>query len=197
MPKPVSPTEKRQQGWVNPPPPRKKAFVKKEKGAALYIPEGDIQRGMFDPCFPEPGQGTKEAGRPDFDLTHPDQWPKWLQNCHTENAAVHVKKDGHVVWVGGSFHDGIWCGENGKDLFMGGRWRDGIWLGGDFYEGVWSCGEFRDGIFHSWIWKDGVFRGGVFRGLWLGGIWETGVFQGFWKRTSDPPGLRIEVEVWE
>jgi hypothetical protein len=153
--------------------------------------------GCYSPCLPSPDQGTKKAGRPDFDLTPPEKWPRWLLNAHTENAAVHVKPDGHILWVGGAFHDGIWCGENGKDIFMGGRWRDGIWLGGEFYQGIWHTGEFRDGTFHSWIWNDGVFNGGIFRGLWLGGVWVDGTFEGFWRRTSTPPGLRIEQEEWE
>lgn len=145
------------------------------------------------PFLPEPLQGTKIAGRPDFDLTHPDEWPEWLQNCHTEHAAVHVTSEGKVIWVGGTMHDGIWM----DGLWMGGRWRDGIWLGGDFYEGIWCAGDFRAGTFHSWIWKDGVFRGGLFRGLWMGGVWQNGKFEGFWQRTMRPPGLKIETEEWE
>jgi hypothetical protein len=149
--------------------------------------------GAYNPQVPQPGQGTKIAGRPDFDLTHPDDWPQWLKNCHTENAAVQVTKEGKVIWVAGTMHDGIWM----DGLWMGGRWRDGIWLGGDFYEGVWCAGEFRGGIFHSWVWKDGVFRNGIFRGLWMGGVWEHGDFQGYWQRTRTPPRYRIDFEEWE
>ena len=148
---------------------------------------------VLSPGLPEPGAGTRQAGRPDFDLSPPEDWPQWLLNAHTENANVAVTKEGKVIWYAGTFHDGIWM----DGLWMGGRWRDGIWLGGDFYEGVWCAGEFRGGTFHSWIWKDGVFRNGLFRGLWLGGVWENGTFQGYWKRTTTPPGLRIAYEEWE
>lgn len=160
--------------------------------------------GTYDPAIPQPGQGTKTPGRPDFDLTHPDDWPQWLKNCHTENASVEVlppskeHPEGFVIWWGGSFHDGIWM----DGLFAGGRWRDGIWIDGDFYQGLWSTGEFRGGTFHGYLWWDGVFRAGLFRGLWLGGIWRpykegAAKFEGFWKRTTDAPPMRIEYEEWE
>lgn len=158
--------------------------------------------GTFNPRMPEPGQGQKIAGRPDFDLTHPDGWPKWLKNCHTENASVEVlpataeHPDGYVLWWGGAFHDGIWMDGD----FLGGRWRDGIWMGGHFREGIWHTGEFRGGIFHHWVWLDGVFRAGIFRGTWLGGIWRDGPeahFDGFCRRSFDPPVIKSLVEDWE
>ena len=160
--------------------------------------------GMFNPSIPEPGQGTRRPGRPDFDLTHPDKWPQWLKACHTENASIEVlppteaHPEGYVIWWGGNMHDGIWM----DGLFAGGRWSDGIWLGGDFYEGIWCRGEFRGGTFHSWQWLNGVFRAGTFRGTWMGGIWRpyapgAAKFEGFWKRTTEAPGMRVELEEWE
>jgi hypothetical protein len=64
--------------------------------------------GVFNPTLPQPHQGTRVPGRPDFDLTHPRYWPRWLQNMHTEGAAVEVLADGTVIWWGGTVHDGLW-----------------------------------------------------------------------------------------
>jgi hypothetical protein len=150
--------------------------------------------GQFNPQIPQPGQGQRVAGRPDFDLTHPDKWPQWLKNAHTENASVEVLPptkecpEGWVMWWGGAFHDGIWMAGD----FCYGVWRDGIWLAGDFRGATWRTGEFMGGNFQSGIWYDGVFRAGTFRGLWLSGIWRpykdgAATFNGFRERTTVPP----------
>jgi hypothetical protein len=137
-------------------------------------------------------QGTKEAFRPDFDLTHPKDWPTWLQNMHTENGVVEITKDGIVIWWGGTIHDGIWMG----GYWMGGVWRDGIWLDGIWHDGRWCYGEWRGGHFLKGLWQDGVFRAGKFEGTWYGGLWLGGEFNGFWQRSRQaPPVMTVELPI--
>jgi hypothetical protein len=156
-------------------------------GQRAFIPKRGY--GMiYYPSLPRPLQGTGKAYRPDFDITHPDDWPEWIQNLHTEHATVEVTKDGYVIWWGGTVHDGIWCGDE-KTIWMGGCFRDGIVLGGHFFNCNWITGEWRGGTFHSGSWKGGMFRAGKFKGLWLGGSWMGGEFNGFRERTTTPPTL--------
>jgi hypothetical protein len=146
------------------------------------------------PTLPQPPPKDKMAlkhYRPDFDLTHPDDWPEWVKNMHTEHAAVEVTKDGVVIWWGGTIHDGIWFG----GYFMGGRFRDGIWLDGVFYDGMWTNGEWRGGTFLNGIWSDGLFRDGKFCGYWRGGVFMGGEFNGFWQRTRVPPPPNFSAKV--
>jgi hypothetical protein len=152
----------------------------------LEIPKWWPLSYIVRPHLPEPTKGTKDAGRCDFDLTHPDDWPQWVKNMSSEGAAVEVLKDGTVLWWGGRVHDGIWMG----GYFLGGQWLDGIWLGGDFVEGVWKTGEWRGGNFgQNGIWRDGVFRAGTFSGLWMKGTWLGGTFNGWREKTTTPPTL--------
>lgn len=140
------------------------------------------------PTMPGPGTGSKEAGRCDYDLVHPDNWPEWVRNMDTEHGAVQMV-NGEVIWVGGTIHDGIWMG----GLFLNGRFRDGIWMAGTMKNGIWSHGEFysgeicrsviwQDGTFFNGdfygYWEDGVFEGGNFYGTWCGGVWRHGEFRG-------------------
>ncbi|MDD5547138.1 MAG: hypothetical protein PHO67_08310 [Candidatus Omnitrophica bacterium] len=173
-------------------------IIKQPPGDRLFI--GELLAGKFPlfratnsgmifyPNFPEKLHGTKEANRPDFDLTPFYDWPQWLQNCDSEGGACEVTKDGYVIWWGGTIHDGIWCGDD-KTLWMGGLFRDGIIIDGQF----WNCtvlnGEKRGGDIHSGIWHGGVHRGGKFEGLWLGGTWMGGEFNGFKERTTEAPPL--------
>lgn len=149
---------------------------------------------IFYPGMPQKLHGTKEAGRPDFDLSHFEDWPEWCQNLDTEHASIEVTADGYVIWWGGTVHDGIWCGDE-KTLWMGGCFRDGIILGGHF----WNCtvinGEKRGGQIHSGVWHGGVHRGGLFEGLWLGGTWMSGEFDGFRERTTEAPPM-VTVNNW-
>lgn len=154
-------------------------------GQSLF--QGKDTGMIFYPALPKPLQGTKEMGRPDFDITHPDNWPKWCKSLHTEHAAIEVR-DGWVIWWGGTVHDGIWMGDE-KTIWMGGRWRDGIVLGGHFFNCDWVTGEKRGGDFHSGIWHGGLHRGGSFSGLWLSGAWLGGEFNGFRERTTEPPPM--------
>jgi hypothetical protein len=153
-------------------------------GAPLF--HGKNTGLIFYPTLPR--EIKDKAYRDDFDLTHPDDWPQWCKNLHSEHAAIEVTKDGTVIWWGGTIHDGIWQG----GYFMGGCWRDGIWLGGEFVNGHWITGEWRGGNFRKGYWEDGIFRAGTFSGLWMGGLWMGGTFNGFWKRTKEPPPLTIE-----
>lgn len=155
-------------------------------GQRAFIPKRGY--GMiYYPSLPKPLQGTAQANRPDFDITHPDDWPEWVQNLHTEHATVEVRGK-YVIWWGGTVHDGIWCGDE-NTLWMGGCFRDGIVLGGQFYNCNWINGEKRGGNFHSGWWHYGLHRDGYFGGLWLGGSWIGGTFNGFKDRTSIPPGI--------
>jgi len=139
--------------------------------------------GVANPHLPSPTAGTKEAGRDEFDLTHPDKWPRWLRYMDTEHGAAEIMKDGTVLWRGGTIHDGIWMGGD----MLGGMWRDGIWLGGQFWADTWVTGEWRGGDFMNGVWRGGVFRKGTFHGLWLGGLWMGGEFDGYWQKTQTPP----------
>ena len=147
---------------------------------------------IFYPAFPEPLQGTSEAWRPDFDITHPDDWPQWVKNMHTEGATVEVTPDGTVIWWGGTVHDGMWMPQ-GRAYWMGGCWRDGIWMSGDWLGGLWAHGDWRGGTFHAGVWRDGNFRAGTFRGLWQRGLWLGGTFDGYWQRTQTPPSVDFGV----
>lgn len=153
-------------------------------GQRAFVPKRGY--GMiYYPSLPRALQGTKEANRPDFDITHPDDWPEWVQNMHTEHATVEVTADGTVIWWGGTIHDGIWMG----GYFMGGCFRDGIFLDGTFVNGTWITGEKRGGQFLSGTWRGGIHRAGYFGGLWLGGVWLGGVFNGFKDRSTFPPSI--------
>jgi len=149
---------------------------------------------IFYPRFPEKLHGTKEAGRPDFDLAPFWKWPQWVQNLDTEGAAVEVTDDGYVIWWGGTVHDGIWCGDE-KTLWMGGLWRDGIILGGHFWNVTVLSGDKRGGDIHSGLWHDGIHRSGKFEGCWLGGTWLGGEFDGYRERTNTPPAM-ITKSTW-
>ena len=168
------------------------------KMKATILPNGQkLYRGkntglIYYPSFPQPLQGTKQSCRPDFDITHPDDWPQWCKNMHTEHATIEVVEDGTVIWWAGTVHDGIWCGDE-KTFWMGGCFRDGIWLGGNFINGTWITGEKRGGNFIAGTWRGGVHRAGYFGGLWLGGAWMGGEFNGFRERTSTPPGISSDV----
>ena len=140
------------------------------------------------PNMPQKMHGTKEAGRPDFDLSHFEDWPEWCQNLDTEHATIEMAKDGYVIWLGGTCHDGIMCGDD-KFLWLGGAFRDGIVLGGHYWNINWINGEFRDGHFHSGTFHHGLFRGGTFEGLWIeesDSVWLGGKFFGTVKRSHDP-----------
>ena len=156
-------------------------------GQRAFVPKSGYGC-IFYPSLPQPLQGTNKANRPDFDITHPDDWPQWVQNLHTEHATVECRTDGTVIWWGGTVHDGIWCGDE-KTYWMGGCFRDGIWLGGNFINGTWITGEKRGGNFYAGTWRGGVHRDGYFGGLWLGGAWLGGEFNGFRERTTVPPGI--------
>jgi hypothetical protein len=152
-------------------------------GQRAFIPKRGY--GMiYYPSLPKP---YPKGYHPDFDLTHPDEWPTWLQNLHTEHATVELWED-YIIWWGGTVHDGIWMGDE-KTIWMGGRWRDGIVLGGHFYNCDWVTGEKRGGSFHSGIWHGGLHRAGYFGGLWLTGAWLGGEFDGFRERTKVPPEM--------
>jgi hypothetical protein len=157
-----------------------------ENGQHVYRSKGS---GLICyPGMPQKMHGPKEAGRPDFDLTPFDEWPRWMQNLDSEHASIELTKDGYVIFWAGTVHDGIWCGDD-KTIWMGGRFRDGIVLGGHFFNCDWITGEKRDGHFHSGIWHNGLHRGGSFSGLWLTGTWMGGTFDGFRHRTNEPPPL--------
>jgi hypothetical protein len=158
-------------------PTKQRAFIPKRGYGMIYYPG-----------LPETLQGSSKAFRPDFDITHPDDWPAWVQNMHTEHAHVEVTSDGYLIWWGGTVHDGIWCGDE-KTLWMGGCFRDGIVMGGHFFNCAWITGEKRGGYFHSGVWNGGIHRGGYFGGLWLGGSWLGGEFNGFRHRTQEAPGI--------
>jgi hypothetical protein len=150
-----------------------------------------LKRGygmIFYPALPEPLQGSSKANRPDFDISHPDDWPEWVQNMHSEHLCVEVCKDGKLIFWGGTIHDGIFCGDD-NTFYMGGCFRDGIVLGGHFWNCQWITGEKRGGYFHSGIWNGGIHRGGQFDGLWVGGSWLGGEFNGYRERTTVPPGI--------
>ena len=168
--------------------------MSKREFQTVSLPGGQVMYrakdgGMiFYPGMPQKMHGTKEAGRPDFDLSSYEDWPPWCQNMDTEHASIEVTKDGHVIWWGGTIHDGIACGDD-KFLWMGGCFRDGIVLGGHFWNCNWINGEWRDGYFHSGTWHHGVFRGGVFEGTWVeesDSVWLGGKFFGTVKRSHDP-----------
>lgn len=146
---------------------------------------------IYYPNFPEKLHGSKEAGRPDFDITPYYDWPLWMQNLDTEGGAAEVTKDGYVIWWGGTVHDGIWCGDD-KTLWMGGLFRDGIILDGHFWNMRVINGEKRGGSIHSGIWYGGIHRAGYFGGLWVGGTWMGGEFNGFKDRTKEPPPMISE-----
>lgn len=162
-------------------------------GQTYFMPKRGF--GMiFYPSLPET-EAWPDGFIPDYQLTHPDDWPTWLQNIHSEHAAVQIR-DGKVIWLGGTIHDGIFF----DGLFHGGRWRDGVWMNGVFRSGIWSAGEFYAGHFmgewldgtffggrFSGIWRGGIFHGGEFDGVWLGGTWMGGRFNGLRERTTVPP----------
>ena len=175
-----------------------KAFIERPAGERLFI--GELLAGKFPlfranesgmiyyPNFPSKLHGTKEAGRPDFDLTPFYDWPQWMQNLDTEGGSCEVTKDGYQIWYGGTVHDGIWCGDE-KTLWLGGLFRDGIILGGHF----WNCtvlnADWRGGDLHSGVWHGGIHRVGKFEGCWLGGTWLGGEFNGYRERTTEPPPI--------
>lgn len=148
---------------------------------------GDWGPLIISPGLPQYKQGTKEAFRSDFDLTHPKDWPQWLKNMHTEHACVEVTKSGLILWWGGTVHDGLWMGEN--TVWINGCFRDGTWLGGTWLNGFWAYGEKRAGEFLAGTWRDGMHRGGLFRGVWERGQWLGGTFDGFHQRTQTPPPM--------
>jgi hypothetical protein len=159
-------------------------------GQRAFIPKRG--HGMiYYPSLPQPLQGTKQACRPDFDITHPDDWPEWVQNMHSEHLAVEVTRDGYLIFWGGTIHDGIFCGDE-KTIYMGGCFRDGIVIGGEFYNCHWISGEKRGGNFHSGTWRGGIHRAGYFGGLWLGGSWMGGEFNGYRERSRVAPPLYMD-----
>lgn len=155
-------------------------------GQHMYRANGS---GMiFYPTMPSKMHGSKEAGRPDFDVSHYSEWPEWMQNLDSEHGTVEVTADGYIIWWHGTVHDGIWMGDE-KTIWMGGCWRDGIVLGGHFFNCCWVNGEKRGGDFHSGTWHQGIHRAGKFSGLWMGGVWMGGEWDGFRERSPAPPPL--------
>lgn len=180
---------------------KRDALVEKRlpTGQTFFTPKRGF--GMiYYPALPETDKSKWPEGFiPDYEVTHPDDWPTWVQNIHSEHATVQVQKDGQVFWLGGTIHDGIWF----DGVFHNGRWRDGIWEKGTWKNGIWSTGEWYNGTFMSghWlygvffngtfngIWHGGIFMGGHFTGLWLGGVWRGGTFNGFRERSTTPPEM--------
>ncbi len=157
-------------------------------GQSLYHAKKPGESGLiFYPSLPQKLQGTKEVGRPDFDITHPDDWPQWIRNLHSEHATVEIRGK-VIIWWGGTVHDGIWMGDD-NTFWMGGCWRDGIVLGGHFFNCMWVNGEKRAGHIHSGTWHNGIHRGGSFSGLWLGGVWMGGEWDGYREKSPTPPDV--------
>src|SRR3972149_1291022 len=181
----------------------------KRKLGEFNLPNGSkLFRGentglMFYPTLPEKRKFMEDVNGyvPDYDVVHPNDYPQWVKNMHSEHATVQLW-NGQVVWLGGTIHDGIWM----DGLFLGGRWRDGIWYKGTWKTGIWSTGEWYAGDFldGKWIdgvffggrfygdWRGGVFMGGEFYGTWRGGVWGGGKFKGIWQRTDEPPPPGLE-----
>jgi hypothetical protein len=164
---------------------------------------------IFYPSLPQKLQGTKEAGRPDFDLTWPYDYPQWVKNMHSEHATVEVRYDEASLPIlselSGIRRDQFITemhGDNGDRLdraaeklraklpppssviWWGGTVHDGIWMGDN--STYWMGGCWRDGIvlgghFMNCMWVNGEKRGGDFlSGIWHNGIHRGGKFRGLW-----------------
>jgi len=176
-------------------------------GQALF--KGKDTGLIFYPSLPQKLQGTKQVDRPDFDITWPYDWPRWMQNLHSEHATIEVayhKSFNPVVADLSAARRTQFIGEMqgtpdkkaereaerlkkllGEPLrivWWMGTVHDGIWCGDD--NTLWMGGRWRDGIvlgghFFNCDWVTGEKRGGTFHsGIWHGGLHRGGEFKGLW-----------------
>ena len=179
-----------------------------------YIFRGKDTGMIFYPSLPHRLAGTEKAGRPDFDITWPYDYPQWVANMHSEHATVEVVWPKDAKKLVDEIHElrfeQFALELDGKDarkvdgkaeslkkrlpphervIWWGGTVHDGIWMG-DKDTALWRGGCWRDGIvlgghFTNCSWINGEKRGGFFHsGVWYHGIHRGGFFGGLWLNGS-------------